>query len=604
MTYLDPLELGASLPVTLIAALLCSPAARGNPYDLAIPIQSESELYDLRERGDISAASLEALLELLRSGVDLNRATAEELYELPGITWRDVALILAWRTGKGGAVPGSKELRGLAAFLRRSPERVSGTIGILSRYTAGDPIAPPGLLRARLSLPMDLSLGLSVVTTRLRLGHVSWDAARNGLIAVPATYGAALPKFFVLWRSSRVSAIFGTFRIGFAERLTLDNTRRQAPYGFHSDELIQRGSESVGFCRVSSGAIPDDGCGGPEPDTLYATPDFRWQDGFRGIAASLQDFELGTRARLAIHAFGSYQPRSIYQYEIFNRDRCVAPRSNNEGCRSPPVFEAGSGDRRLDHVTLPDVFDEMAGGGNASIAFGTWMRVGVTGYVAAPLWRVGGSRVDFQESSDYPSGGPFGAAGVSGLWSAEGWRFSAEVARSFDRQRGGGGGIGVVQRSVRAGPDSELELALRYFDARFVNPHARPVSAPDEFEGQRARNEAGARLRYMRQLNERWRWAASGDVWLPPEDGGAGAPAGQPKVAASARTDVVLGSRAQLAIWARHARGPVAVGCARCVSGRTAYRAGARARLTPFGRFFELSFQYAHALSSEARDPA
>jgi hypothetical protein len=278
VTYLDPLDLGPFLPVTLIAALVCSPAARGNPYDLAIPVESESALYDLREQGDISAASLETLLELLRSGVDLNRATAEELYELPGITWRDVALILALRTGKGGvdkgaaaspsAVLGSKELRGLTAFVRRSTERVSGTIGILSRYTAGDPIAPPGLFRARLGLPMDLSLGLAIVTTRLRLGPVSWDAARNALIAVPATYGAVLPKFFVLWRGSRVSAIFGTFRIGFAERLTLDNTRRQAPYGFHADELIQRGSESVDFCRVSSGAIPDDRCAGAEPDTL------------------------------------------------------------------------------------------------------------------------------------------------------------------------------------------------------------------------------------------------------------------------------------------------------------------------------------------------
>jgi hypothetical protein len=625
VTHLAPSRRAPFLALTWAVVVLGWPVVvRAAQYESDIVIDSESDLYALQERGDLSRESLEALVALLRSGVGLERARAEELHELPGITWRDVDAIIAARhaiapsvgDGRAGEPPalGVAHLRRVAAFLRPrhvSKHLVRGSLELASHYTAGDPLAPPALLRGRLNLPAGLSLGFALVSTRQRLGSLSWDPARHAVVAQAPAYSTALPKFFLSWGDDRLSVFAGTFRIGFAERLTLDNTRRQTPHGFHADDVLQRDFALARFCPYPTDGGPVDVCGAGDDASHEATRDFRWEEGFRGLAASLREVRLGSRASVDLHAFASYQPRSIYQYEIFDRDRCVDPRADDEPCRAPPVLEANTGGP-MTYVTLPDAFDEAAGGGHASLSLDGIARVGMTGYLAAPRWRIPGARIDFQESADYPSGGVFGAIGVDVMARAGAWRLSAEAARSFDRLAGGGGGFGAVQRAVLAALDRELELTLRYFDPRFVNPHARPVSAPDEVDGQRARNEAGARVRYWHQAGVHWRLAASADVWLAPHQGTAPGTPGSPKVNVSARGDFAGASPISLALWASHTRAPLILAEAACGAeppsnegcGRERSHAGARVAVSPLGPLAEVSLQCAYGWAHDARAPA
>jgi hypothetical protein len=83
----------------------------------------------------------------------------------------------------------------------------------------------------------------------------------------------------------------------------------------------------------------------------------------------------------------------------------------------------------------------------------------------------------------------------------------------------GGGGQAVVLRGAWTRPRKhEIEMVARYLDTNFVNPFARPVAAPDEFEGQRARDEAGVRTRYTGKLGVLG-LRSSLDVWTAPSDG-------------------------------------------------------------------------------------
>jgi hypothetical protein len=99
--------------------------------------------------------------------------------------------------------------------------------------------------------------------------------------------------------------------------------------------------------------------------------------------------------------------------------------------------------------------------------------------------------------------GRHGALGASFALGRRWLDVSGEAALGFDRlpdgpgpQRGGGGPAAIL-RATATGRREELEAALRYYGVGFANPSARPISQPDELDGQRSRDEVGGRLRGM-----------------------------------------------------------------------------------------------------------
>lgn len=623
---------GALLPTLLVVlwtlTLATTQRARAAEYEAEIDVDSDSELYDLFAEGTISEATLDTLLALLRSRVDLNGASRDELYVLPGLSYVDVESILEYRARVGvirdptdlarDEVLAPAEVSRLQPFWRarqkaKHPKDTSGRLQLQSRSMTGDHVAPPVRFSGRLQLPHGLAAGGSLVSTRLRLGKTRYASTHRALLTQPARYRLEVAKYFAQWKTAQHSVVVGTFRVGFAERLTLDNTRRVEPSGIYPDELVHQPTASTRWCRYSGA---DGGC---TEQGRYVTPDFSFQPGFRGVAAGVTGLTLGPKARLSLHGFAAHTPRSVYQYEVYDRALCADPREASDRCAAPPVLEAPDGMRRYAFVTLPHVYDELAAGGNATLELGDASELGLTGYYAQPSWRIRGVSLDFQEWSRYPFGGGFGALGLSAATRSDSVRFFIEVARSFDRKAPRSGGFGVIQRSVYAAGNHELELSLRYYGASFDNPYARPISTPNELDGLSARNEIGVRLRYFASVTPALRLRSSVDVSLLPSDGRVPNSAGTARMDLSARADWKPLPRMELAGWFEHVnkdlrrngrglcydvpaqeRGPAVLSELRACHGEL-HQLTARVATQPLDAHLEVNLQYTHALVSDPR---
>ncbi len=284
-------------------------------------------------------------------------------------------------------------------------------------------------------------------------------------------------------------------------------------------------------CRESAGELGESPCSGIDGD-IYVTPDWRWRDGLRGVSAGVKHLALPV-GWLQAYGFFSHERKDIYQYEIYDRNQCDDPtEDDNEACSAPDVFVRQ--DNLLDPTsrwtfqTLPDMYDEIVGGGNFTYFIDRRAHVGLTGYGATVNWRMEGADLDFQEWSRTPYGGPFGAVGADAAW-GRGWAdLFLEVAYSFDSQLtqvrdgaeepAGGGGLGAILRHTATWKHHELEAVARYYDRDFNNPYARPLAAPDEFDGLRARDEIGGRLKYNGRIVDRVDMRALLDIWVQPEE--------------------------------------------------------------------------------------
>mgnify|MGYP000140323719 CR=1 FL=1 len=94
------------------------PAARAADYGTFIDIETEEDLLDLKNDGEITEEAFETLKELLEDGVDLNTADREQLYTLPNLTYKEVDAILAYRKEAGRIHTPRRDGRSLAEAFR------------------------------------------------------------------------------------------------------------------------------------------------------------------------------------------------------------------------------------------------------------------------------------------------------------------------------------------------------------------------------------------------------------------------------------------------------------------------------------------------------
>ena len=520
--------------ILLPALLLFSPAVLAHDYGLFLEVENEEDLLDLLSAQEIDQAQFDSLVELLNDGVDLNEASRDDLYALPNLTYADVDAILAYRDDAGNIddplslvtanVLSEKKLLAIAPFLLVRQKATSlydtrGRFRYRGTYVAGDEQVPSMWLSGKVSTFKNLDVGLVGVLTRNRISDVVYDPNRDALSAKPASVQVQVPKFYFQWETKSWDIVAGTYRIGFGQRLTFDNTTWYNPNGIKVDETINYNQELTRSCKESSGELDSGPCAG-DAANLYTSPDYRWTDRLRGVAIGLKKLDLGDGWAQA-YAWFSYQTRSIYQYEIYDRRFCDDPTDDsNDACRAPDVFvrqkDLLAPAPRFSYQTLPDMYNEILGGANATYYFSRRSHLGVTGYGAGVTWLVDGMDLDFQEWSRTPYAGPFGAVGLNGAWGANEFDLYAEAARSFDSQPDGGGWAALV-RSTMTWPKHEFEAVLRYYDRNYANPYARPISAPDEYDGLRARDEAGLRLKYTGVMGD-LHLRATNDFWAQLSD--------------------------------------------------------------------------------------
>ena len=501
-------------------------AALDEPHD---EVRDEQDLLSAQQRGAFSSTSFDASLELIRSGgIDLATTTREELGNIPGLSPDDIEAILATRSATL-----SQRAR-LLPFLRGSQSR--GQLRLLTQFTAGDTFAPPILLSGRAQGPLGLSAGVLITSTRLSLATPRVDG--SSFVTPGFGYHLHLPRLYLEWRRERLRLVAGTFTVGFAERLTLDTTRRATPGGFATGEDFRHPTDLARSCRLAS-PDPTEVC--PEGRNRYLTPDFDVREVFRGLAVSLEGVSLGEQRSLAAYAFLSYQTRSAYQYELINRRDCA----DATGCSAPMVYLEGS-DARAVFSTLPYLYNEFTGGAHAQLAVTERLELGVTGYAAAPTMpQSAGLELGFQPWSRHPAPGVYGALGVNGLARIEEVALHFEATRSFAPSPGAGGGFGAIARAVwRA-----WELSVRFYDTGFTTPNARPISAPDEYDGQRARNELGARVSTHHVFAASWSIFARLDLWVLPFANARVGPAGMANLFALARIDFIGSKHLRPGVW-------------------------------------------------------
>ena len=511
--------------------------AHANEYEVFVEIQNEEQLYDLQVENQIGEDTFNALLELIQRGVDLNGASREELYALPNLSYAEVDGILAYRAEAGriddpaalvvGGVLSERKLAAIASFLvvrDRAIDRLGATgwIRTQTRWSVEDSDVPPFALQARADGLRNLRVGVAALLNRNELSDVVYDPSRDALTASAAAPGAELPKIYVHWQERDYAVIAGTYRAGFGQRLTFDVTDQTDPNGFYGDDEIFRSTSLTSQCKESAGELADSPCSGAAGE-VYVTPDFRSRDGLLGVAASLKKLKLGGKSSLAATGFGSYQPKGVYQYAIYDAGKCTDPTDDDDpNCSAPDTFRTQDNvsmpTSRFSFHTLPNMYAELLGGGNLTYNLDTRSHVGVTGYGSSINWLVDGIELDFQEWSRTPFGGPFGAVGVDAAYGYGIFDLFAEVTRSFDSQTDGGGGFGGVIRGVMSQGKNNVEVSGRYYDKKFANPYARPISAADQFDGLRARDETGVRVRTTSRFQKKFSLRTSLDLWRAPSE--------------------------------------------------------------------------------------
>jgi hypothetical protein len=567
----------------LLITLLCLPLATlAAVFDHPVEIEHEGDLSALYEQGQLSEDAYETLLERFRDPVDLNQADRDDLAELPGLTLHDVDAILTLRAAAGhlenleqlvaaGALT-ERQRRELAPFVktkaRAAPGLFSGDVELMSRVASADDVAPPVLLDGTLRGPFDLSAGGMLSLTRRVIEAPHYDGLVDSLVSRGDQLSLQAPRLFLQWFSAgKRRVVVGTFTLGFAEHLTLDTTRRSHPHGIVVVNDVRRPTALVRACRASSSEPLAGDCAEGAPER-YITPDFTWREAFRGVAASVDDLPLGGTTTLSLVGFVSYQAHSLYQYELLDHRTCQGP-----GCAAPNVYLDQTGTARLVTTTLPFLYDELTSGGHVELRPDFRSRVGVTGYGARPFFHDAPMALDFQPWSRVPAGGAYGAVGLDGRLGVGEFDFALEATRSFDRVTGGG--FGIEQRTTWSPHGQELELSLRYYDDRFKNPYARPVSAPDEFDGQRAANELGARVRSVNRFAKDWRLHARADVWVLPFTNPRLGPAGMANLYLLTRVDYDGWHLVQPALWVDlRNRNLASSQHGRCASGTVIYVEG------------------------------
>lgn len=563
----------------LLAALLHGSDARAIEYDREIDVQNEDEIIELQENGELDEEQAETLIELLQNGVDINEADREDLYELPNLTYGDVDALLEYRKLAGriedpeqliaAGVFEEETLRKLLPFIVVNPDQrrvdLKGSAKLRSMVGTSDDRLPATAVTLRAKGLQGIRAGALLMTTRYRLGDVTYDPEAGGLVASPADYTLRLPKFYAQWNMKDFSILAGTYTLGFGEKLTLSNTNRRRPNGFFSDDTVQYPAEAGGrkLCYRDEAFTDPVNCSVAPNPAVVRSRDFRWTDRFRGVAASAKDLRLGTTgASIDLHGFGSFQTRSVYQYSLYDRSQCEDPRDPD--CASLPVYERTSDPnvvgRRLAFETLPDVYDELFGGAHAVVTLPSRLRIGLLGWGASPQWRVAGVNLDLSETVRVPFGGPYGAAGTYASYGLGPLTVSAEVTRTFDSSINNGGGFGVLQRTVLSAKKRELELTLRYYDKRFDNPYSSGPSGIDQLEGQRARNEAGFRVKYLDRAFDDWQLRGIGNFWVLPEEVDAANAAGKANLDLSGRAVFRRYRLFQPEVWARYYKSNLASG--------------------------------------------
>jgi hypothetical protein len=517
-----------------LAVLLTAIPVAAYDYRAPILVDDEDDIYELLLSGDIDDDEKDTLVELYRDPLDLNEASRQELYGLPGLTYTMVDAIIARRDDKPfTSVAQVKKVAGidneiyvqLRPFIdvvrvrkETGPERKSKIQGQVRAKVADrikgegrnttakvDDDLPESYLRIKVKDAGLWEVGAAVVTQNT-VGAVSKVEDIPYVVEIDdlgfpveksidynefyfvktsgETYLPSWPKVYAKFEFEDIKALAGSYRVGFGQRLLIDNIGQQNPYGFKPDLYIGEGEYGFSPYRGFFGAVATVPLMSNGKQRLEATPFFSWWR--HDIYQSDMKHKVG-------EADGCYSedPESCYQkYALLE-----------------PYKDVGY--LKLDSQSFPRAWSELIGGANATLHFGRYSHVGLTGFA---------SMVDFHFGDDdavltgngYPERKLFYAMGLDGAYVAGDLSMFGEVALMDNLSYAG------IGRALWELGDFVVEGSAHYYDVEYDNPHSRGSAMADQFDGSARKGELGGMLslkyRPVKWLSVR----LDQDIWQTP----------------------------------------------------------------------------------------
>jgi hypothetical protein len=492
-------------PVVLVLVLLLSRPSLAIPYPIDLRIDDESELDQAWLDGDLSEDQRDRLRLLLGRPIDLNTASRDVLYDLPGMTYAIADLIIAARSTIGlfsgvedlAAVPGlprdvyDQALPFIQASVQAKTRDWSAetTVGAAWKTEVQHPDGemPELAFQGRVIFLRQGSAGF-LVAVKPRIGQVNGAPRGESLSATPMAMRLNPGAIWLAWDAPGWSVIAGSYRIGFGCSLTISNSLVNRPHGW----------------SVAGDASWDLNSGTVSPGKS-----------FNGLVLRAKQINLPL-GWLDISAFISAWPKDMSTNDfVYNRcptgeSKCSAPAPFLVDSRLPPDPQTGV-HRSLycDFPTLPNAMWEVIGGANIGWWYDDRNAVGATGYVSWLHLRPRATDLRLTAASPYPEDHTlFGAAGLD-------FRVGRGIFDLAGEATITGQSSPAAVLTARIAPVQNLEIlpSFRYYSPGYDNPYARSDADADEFLGNRTRDELGGRLQLSWQPHQVVRLGAHVDVW-------------------------------------------------------------------------------------------
>lgn len=507
-------RLGVAFGAMGVLGLSWSPVATARTYPVEIGETNEDELRNLYEDGLLSADEFDTLVELLYNPIDVNKATRQELYDLPYVTMKLArSIVLGRRKGP------YKSLADMASRVEGMDDGILdqiqpfATAGIRDR-SGFDKDKISGKARVRTGMYFEQTepiegdhpnrthtpqqLGYANLPATQATADITYDRTYSAgvvLLSQPdirgiqynpgsrdfhATYGqiVELGRVYTSIEKDRWEAIVGSYSAGFGLGLTFDRTNRSQPNGWYKDMSVTA-DEFYRKFRL--------------PKRLFG--------GAATVFTDLGDWDMEATV------FASMDRYDIYQYDVGMTGGEVVDWTEIE-TDSPRIYVDG---QKVGWMSLPNAYRETLAGVNTTFSDGERTSVGLTTYVGTQdrttIDGVEGNN-EYVIRGGYPvSKDTYGAVGLNGSWGTGIVDFFGEYAYTFT------GGSGVLVKSIINPLGGEVELSARHYGTGFDNPHARGTAAADEYQGMRDRDEQGVRAKGFYDFTQRLRFTGDVDFW-------------------------------------------------------------------------------------------
>jgi len=533
----------AAVAAVILVAGLSGTRLFGYEYRIAILVDDEDDINEWLFSGDNTEEEKDTLIDLFRNPLELNSASRESLYNLPGLTYAMVDAILERRDDEPfSRISQLKKIEGITAhiysqvktFVRVAPRRkkkaegkkwkmrgsVRGKVADrirdkgTSAQSKADEDYPEAYLRARAKVPGVFDVGAAVVAHNT-VGRIS--SLGSNLEVVPSivdkdglvkndydldkyyylktsgkTYLPSWPKVYGSFNLGKVKALAGSYRVGFGQRLIFDSTGRKNPYGFAPDVYVSEGEYGFNMYKGQFGAVATLPLVDVGKVSLEATPFFSWWR----------------------YNSGQYDLKHRVDGMCMNSDNQTKGELGGERCLESYAvlvpYEGSSDYEARSWQPLPYAYSEMIGGANVSVLFGDRSHVGLTAYGSMLDFHFGDPDATFPGSTGFPERKLYYAGGLDFALSLGELAWYGEAGMMDNLAFAG------LTRAVWEVGDFTLEGLYRYYQEEYDNPHSRAYAMSDEFEGDRRRGETGGmlsvRYRPLKWLSVR----LDGDVWRTP----------------------------------------------------------------------------------------